>query len=287
MSTWRWMRDYIGVPAIAAVLAVTAASALLAILIAPRLIPARQQAEANVSLTSVTGPRASYELATFVADFQAALASNRVKTAAAHAAGVRQPGVDADLTSERLGDATAVRVRFVAGSTSGAEAGVRAATREGLAVLVSDAKRRSDLELAAAVSHQQKVLKALGKDETAASGGIPKEYRERSRDVLLQRAAEGVSDATGQSVLVRTETASLGAAVRGQHVEVVALPTTSAQVRIALAASATTFLLALGGVLLFRRPSLAALWASAKPSGGSAPGSREDVSTSVRHASPN
>ena len=101
---------------------------------------------------------------------------------------------------------------------------MRAATREGLAVLVSDAKRRSDLELAAAVSHQQKVLKALGKDETAASGGIPKEYRERSRDVLLQRAAEGVSDATGQSVLVRTETASLGAAVRGQHVEVSRAP---------------------------------------------------------------
>ncbi len=253
MVAWRWIRNLLGLSGVAVVIGVTVVTALIAAVVAPRLLPASERAEARVSMTQVTGSRASYELATFVADFQTALASDPVRRGAADAAGVTVSQVDAGLTTERLGESSTVLVGFVAGSGKSAEAGLRAAVRQGLAGLVGDARRRSDLELRAALSQQREVLAAVGKADLFANTRIPKEYRKLSRDFMVQHATEVVANASGQSVLVQTEANSLGDIMKSQPVSVQRLATTSAEVRIVLAAAVTSFLLALGGVLLARR----------------------------------
>jgi hypothetical protein len=253
MTIWRYVRTSLGDTGIAVVVLVTLATALVAGLIAPRLIPASERADARVSITQVTGSRASYELATFVADFQAALTSEQVLSAAARGAGAAQGGADTALTTERLGDSSTVLVSYVAGSGKAADAGLRAAVRAALTGMVNDARRRSNLELRAALSRQASVLSSVDKAQTLDEARIPKAYRQRSRDFMVERAAEGVADAAGQSVLVQTEADSLDSFIRTQRVSLQRLPTTAAQVRIVLAASGTAFLLAVGGVLVARR----------------------------------
>ena len=62
MTIWRYVRTSLGDTGIAVVVLVTLATALVAGLIAPRLIPASDRAEARVSITQVTGSRASWAL---------------------------------------------------------------------------------------------------------------------------------------------------------------------------------------------------------------------------------
>jgi hypothetical protein len=118
---------------------------------------------------------------------------------------------------------------------------------------VNDARRRSDLELRAAVAQQSSVLSAVGRPQPSIDQGVPKEYRQRSRDFMIQRAAEGVADASGQAVLVQTAAKSLDGIIRTQQVSLQQLPTTSASIRIVLAAAGTCFLVAAAGVLVVRR----------------------------------
>jgi hypothetical protein len=253
MIAWRWIRNGLGVAGVALVLVLTLVTAVLAALIAPRLLSASEQAETRVSITQVTGGGASYELATFVADFQASLTSDPVRRVTAQAAGVTVASVSANLRTERLGDSSSVLVSFVAGSGEAADAGLRAAVRQGLAGLVNEARRRSDLELRAAIAQQSSVLSAVVRPQPSIDQGVPKEFRQRSRDYMIQRAAEGVADASGQAVLVQTAAKSLDGIIRTQQVSLQQLPTTSASIRIVLAAAGTCFLVAAAGVLVVRR----------------------------------
>lgn len=252
MKTWRWMITTLGGAGIAIIVATTVLAAVLAALLAPRLVSGSERAEARVSMAQITGARASYELATYVADFQSVTSSARVQEAVAAATGIPVTDVAAAASTERQGDSTTVRVTFDASSPTAAEAGLRTLAAEALSIMVDDARSRAGIELAAVRAQQEILLDRLA--ETGATDeAIPAEFRDMARDQRLQRAVTEVANAELELAIVDAEANAVPEYASSLNVSVSSLPRTSMIVRAVLAAATTSFVLAAMGVLVARR----------------------------------
>lgn len=249
MTPWEKLRRRLGGLGIAIIVGTTLLATLLAALAAPRLVTGSAQAEGQVSMAQITGTRAAFEIATYVADFQSAATSVPAREASAAAAGIPVSDVAVAAIAERQGDSTNVRVTFDADSPTAAESGLRVLVHEALGAMVEDARRRASIELAGARERQLTLVDRFS-EPGATDQAVPAELRERALELSVERAAQDVADAELAAAIVEAEARAAPEYASSLVVSVTSLPTTAEVLRVVLAAGATSLVLATGGVLL-------------------------------------
>lgn len=241
----RRLYSAIGTIGIAAILLTPAITALIAAFFVPRFVAADEQASAQVSLYEVVGTHASYDLASYVADFQQGLTSSKAAAAAARASGGET--VPTVITSTRLGDSTSVLVTFSAPTARAAESGLRAATRTSLTLLASDEQARAEVEYRAVIAQLSEGDLGLG------VANLPPAVRSATQGVISDRTAVSLSNAQARLVLAETVANSVDSIAGKQSVTIETLSTLQDRIRIVVAAAASSLVPVLIVVALLSR----------------------------------